>query len=137
MHFSTDSNIPLNQLVNLYNDAGWFNYTANPTKLKEAIINSLHVLSLWENETLIGLIRTVGDGVSIIYIQDILILKPFQNKGLGSQLLTTTLNKYQNVMQVVLLTDNTDKTRHFYEKYGLFSNDKYHTVAFMLFRHTL
>lgn len=34
MHFSTDSNIPLNQLVNLYNDAGWFNYTANPTKLK-------------------------------------------------------------------------------------------------------
>ncbi|MBN6095094.1 MULTISPECIES: hypothetical protein [Staphylococcus] len=51
--------------------------------------------------------------------------------------LLTILNKYQNVMQVVLLTDNTDKTRHFYEKYGLFSNDKYHTVAFMLFRHTL
>lgn len=97
----------------------------------------MYVLSLWENEKLIGLIRTVGDGISIIYIQDILILKPFQNKGLGSQLLTTTLNKYQNVMQVVLLTDNTDKTRHFYEKYGLFSNDKYHTVAFMLFRHAL
>ena len=79
----------------------------------------------------------MGDGISIIYIQDILILKPFQNKGLGGQLLTTTLNKYQNVMQVVLLTDNTDKTRHFYEKHGLYSNDKYHTVAFILFRHTL
>lgn len=62
MYFSTDSSIPLVQLVNLYNDAGWLNYTAKPEKLNEAIMNSLDVLSVWENETLIGLIRTVGDG---------------------------------------------------------------------------
>lgn len=137
MYFSTDSSIPLDQLVNLYNNAGWINYTANPDKLNEAIMNSLDVLSVWENETLIGLIRTVGDGISIIYIQDILILKPFQNKGLGSQLLNKILNKYQNVMQIVLLTDNTDNTRHFYEKHGFYSNDKYHTVAYSLIRPTL
>ena len=43
-------------------------------KLKNAINNSLKVLTAWDDEKLVGLIRVIGDGYTIIYIQDILIL---------------------------------------------------------------
>ncbi|WP_161940563.1 hypothetical protein [Staphylococcus edaphicus] len=56
---------------------------------------------------------------------------------LDGQLLTITLTKYKHVLQTVLLTDNTDKTRRFYEKHGLVTNDKYQTLAYTLFRQTL
>jgi ribosomal protein S18 acetylase RimI-like enzyme len=50
---------------------------------------------------------------SIIYIQDILVLKEYQHMGIGSRLMDAALTKYKNVYQKVLLTDNEPATRAF------------------------
>ena len=68
----------IEELLILYNDAEWFTYTNNSIRLKNAVENSLKVLTAWDTDELIGLIRVVGDGQTIIYIQDILILKKYQ-----------------------------------------------------------
>ncbi len=47
--------------------------------LMEAIENSLRVITAWDKDKLVALLRIVGgDGYSIIYIQDILILEDYQ-----------------------------------------------------------
>lgn len=61
-------------LVRLYNDAGWVAYTDDLPALRTALENSLYLLCVYEEEELVGLLRAVGDGVSILYIQDILVL---------------------------------------------------------------
>lgn len=121
----------LDQVLNLYNDVSWTAYTSAPDQLEKALKNSLKVWTAWENDLLIGLARVVGDGFTIIYIQDILVLESYQGIGLGSQLLKDILDYYQDIRQVILLTDDTPKTIEFYEKNGLTQVSKYDCVAFM------
>lgn len=96
------------QVLALYEDAGWTAYTDEPDILMNAIENSLKVWTLWDGEKLIGLARTIGDGATICYLQDILILKAYQGQGLGSDLLKEVMKENQNIRQFVLLTDDAE-----------------------------
>ncbi|WP_281863416.1 GNAT family N-acetyltransferase [Planomicrobium okeanokoites] len=117
-------------LKSLYEDVEWFAYTKDLDQLAEAVAHSLYVLSIWDNDELIGLIRVVGDGLTIIYIQDILVLNRRQNKGIASELLRCVLEKFRDVRQKVLLTEEAADVRHFYEKNGFKSCDRGTLVAF-------
>lgn len=68
--------------------------------------------------------------LTIIYIQDILVLKAYQNQGIATHLMQQVLKKYKNVRHKVLLTDEAPNVRHFYEKNGFQSYDKGSLVAF-------
>lgn len=106
------------EILSLYQNVGWTNYVNNPSMLKSAYENSLKILGAYENEKLLGIIRVVGDGHSIVYIQDIIVLPEYQRHGIGTALLGKILEIYQNVYQKVLLTDNTEKTIQFYKAAG-------------------
>jgi len=130
LNFSNTKNIDVAQLENLYNDVGWLAYTQDLSVLKQAVSNSLDVVSAWDKDKLIGLIRIVGDGLTIVYVQDILVLNAYQNKGIATQLMQRILHKYVKVRQKVLLTEEAPDVRHFYEKHGFQSCDQGNLVAF-------
>ncbi|WP_232225522.1 GNAT family N-acetyltransferase [Oceanobacillus manasiensis] len=118
------------QVMNLYNDVGWAAYTKDANLLQNAIEQSLDVITAWDGEKLVGLIRVVGDGLTILYIQDILVLNAYQNQGVATQLMEQVLQKYEHVRQKVLLTEEAPDVRHFYEKNGFESCDQGSLVAF-------
>ncbi|MBK3493785.1 GNAT family N-acetyltransferase [Viridibacillus sp. YIM B01967] len=128
--FKNSKAIDKEQLESLYNDVQWTAYTKDLDILQQALIQSLEVISAWDGERLVGLIRIIGDGLTIIYIQDILVLNVYQNQGIASQLMQRTLEKYDSVRQKVLLTEEASNVRHFYEKNGFQSCDKGSLVAF-------
>lgn len=130
MNFLTDKNINLKQLINLYQSVGWTSYTEKPELLQQAVHNSLYVLGAFNHDQLIGLIRVVGDGLTIIYIQDLLVLPAYQNKGIGSTLINKVRTEFRHVRQQVLLTMEEPETRAFYEKNGFSSCDQGELVAF-------
>lgn len=119
------------QVLVLYEDAGWTAYTDEPDILMKAIENSLNVWTLWDGEKLIGLARIVGDGATICYLQDILILKAYQGQGFGSDLLKEIMKENQNIRQFVLLTEDSEKTKGFYKKLGLSEVGDFYCLAFM------
>lgn len=121
----------IDSIMNLYSDVSWTAYTSNPEQLDHAMRNSLKVWTAWDDDLLVGLARVVGDSCTIIYIQDILVLEAYQKKGIGSQFLKIILDEYKDIRQIVLLTDDTDKTIKFYEKNGFTKASKYKSVAFM------
>ncbi|MBT3634209.1 MAG: GNAT family N-acetyltransferase [Candidatus Marinimicrobia bacterium] len=120
-------------LLELYNDAGWSAYTKDINKLENAIKASLYVRIAIKDEKLIGLIRVIGDGLTIIYIQDILVLEKFRRMKIGTMLITKTLQKFKDVRQKVLLTDDNTNTRLFYESLGFDSCEKLGLVSFIKF----
>ena len=130
MNFLTDKNINLKQLINLYQSVGWTSYTEKPKLLQQAVHNSLYVLGAFDHNQLIGLIRVVGDGLTIIYIQDLLVLPAYQNQGIGSTLINKVRKEFRHVRQQVLLTMEEPETRAFYEKNGFTSCDQGELVAF-------
>ena len=92
--------------------------------------NSLFAISAYDQNQLVGLIRVVGDGLTIIYIQDLLVNPACQRRGIGTKLINNVLKKYKSVRQKVLLTENTVKTRMFYESCDFNPCDKYDLIAF-------
>ncbi len=123
----------LDDLIALYEDVGWSNYTNNTDMLQKAYENSLLILTAWCDDKLLGAVRVVGDGSSIIYVQDIVVFRANQHMGIGSKLITDVMNKYKDVYQKVLLTDNEPKTKAFYEKMGFTSCDKYGCISYVKF----
>lgn len=119
------------ELMSLYNDVGWSAYTNDSTRLKKAIENSLKVLTAWDGNKLVGLIRVVGDNQTIIYIQDLLMRQEYQSRGIGSHLLKRILAEYQAIRQVILMTEQTEETIRFYEKCGMVKISDHNCIAFM------
>lgn len=131
--FKEDIILNKEDILSLYNDVGWSSYTKDIDTLMKSIENSLKVTSVWDENLLVALIRVVGDGYSIIYIQDILVLKKYQNKGIGKRLVENILDKYKNVRQKVLLTDKDNKTISFYQKEGFSMSEEFGCVSFVKF----
>ncbi len=95
--------------------------------------NSLRILGAYEDEKLIGIIRVVGDGHSVVFIQDLLIYPEYQRKGVGTALLKQILLDYKHVYQKHLLTDNTQKTIQFYKSLGFTMDTDMESRAFSKF----
>ncbi|SCB92450.1 GNAT family N-acetyltransferase [Bacillus wiedmannii] len=128
--FNNCKAIQIEQLERLYTDVQWYAYTKDIEVLSQDIWQSLEVITAWVGEELVGLIRIVGDGLTSIYIQDILVLNAYQNQGIASQLMQQILCKYRTVRQKVLLTEEALDVRHFYEKNDFLSCNKGSLVAF-------
>ncbi|MBK8659744.1 MAG: GNAT family N-acetyltransferase [Bacteroidetes bacterium] len=118
IQFRTGTAIPFHQVLSLYDNAGWTAYTSDSETLQRAIQQSLFVITAWDETQLVGLLRAVGDGETIVYVQDILVLKSYRRQSIGRQLLNHVLDKYLNVRQIVLMTDHTSDTTSFYESCG-------------------
>lgn len=106
------------EILGLYGSVGWTAYTDQPEVLRKGFENSMLTLAAYEGKQLLGLIRTVGDGATVVFVQDILVFPEHQRKGIGSALLQAILDRYSRVRQIELATDNTPKTIAFYKSMG-------------------
>lgn len=119
------------EILRLYTEAGWTAYTENMPALRCGYENSLLVLAAYDGDDLLGIIRMVGDGATIVFIQDILVFPEKQRQGVGTALLQAVLNRYTDVRQVELTTDNTAKTVSFYKSMGFVEFSELGCCGFM------
>ena len=106
------------EIQTLYAAVGWTAYTEDLPALERGFQNSLLVLAAYEDDELIGLIRVVGDDTTVVFVQDLLVAPQKQRQGVGTALLKAVLDRYSNVRQLLLTTDNTPKTIAFYKSLG-------------------
>ncbi|MGQ7345796.1 GNAT family N-acetyltransferase [Streptococcus suis] len=128
--YKQDPQFDFQAVLELYASVGWTNYTDRPTMLQKAFEHSLLVLAAVDGDRLVGLLRAVGDGYSIVFIQDILVLPTYQRQGIGRHLLEQAVTHFPGIYQLHLLTDNTEKTRSFYEAIGFTAVDSLDCVAY-------
>ena len=118
------------EILPLYESVGWQNYTQSPQMLKEAYAHSLKIYAAYVNNKLAGIIRVVGDGASVVFVQDLLVYPEYQRQGIGTALLKMIMEEYQNVYQMHLMTDNTEKTIAFYQSLGFMMDTDMNCRAF-------
>ena len=118
------------EILSLYESVGWDNYTKNPQMLKEAYLHSLRIYAAYVDNKLVGIIRVVGDGSSVVFVQDLLVYPEYQRQGIGTALLKAIMEKYRGVYQLHLLTDNTEKTVAFYKSLGFVMDTDINCRAF-------
>ena len=119
------------EILRLYASVGWTAYTDHPDVLRQGFENSLLTLAAYDGEILLGIIRAVGDGHTIVFVQDILVFPEYQRQGIGSALLQAILDRYSHVRQIELATDNTPKTIAFYKSRGFLEMSEIGCCGFM------
>ena len=105
--------VKLEDVLHLYQAVGWTNYTNQPQMLEQALSHSLVIYLALDGDSVVGLIRLVGDGFSSVFVQDLIVLPSYQRQGIGSALMKEALKDYKDAYQVQLVTEQTEKTWDF------------------------
>ncbi len=113
--FKYEKEIEKNKLVELFNSVGW--KTAEyPNRLYNAIKNSEYVMSVWNNDELIGLISAIDDGAINVFITYLLVKPEYQKQGLGKIMMNDFCKRYEGFGRRILSTE-LDKEKY-YNKFG-------------------
>ncbi|MGO2995411.1 MAG: GNAT family N-acetyltransferase [Brachybacterium alimentarium] len=108
----------LQETLDLYGAVGWGAYTDEPATLMRALAGSARVVTARRDGRLLGLARVIGDGATIVYLQDVLVHPDARRSGVGRRLVDAAFAPFADVRQQVLLTDAEPGQRAFYESLG-------------------
>ena len=104
----------------LYDSVGWGAYNEDITK--RALDNTFYSVSVYENDTIVGFGRIIGDTICFMYIQDIMVKPEHQGNKIGTMIMNKLLEKIAEIkkenpnLRVYLgASKNREK---FYEKFG-------------------
>ena len=106
------------EILRLYTAAGWTAYTENMPALEQGFRHSLLVLAACEGGELLGILRAVGDGFTVVFIQDVLVFPQMRRHGVGTALVKALLDRYPLVRQIELTADDTPEAAAFYRSLG-------------------
>ena len=104
------------QLGWLFRSVGWYSGRF-PERLKKAMGNSSRVISAWDGERLVGLIRGLDDGVWQASIACLLVDPEYQGRKIASALLEMLLEDYRELLYVDVVPDEK-RNVGFYLKHG-------------------
>jgi RimJ/RimL family protein N-acetyltransferase len=100
--------------------AGWGSIPEH--QIETGLKKSFYTMTVVCDEKVIGIGRIVGDGVTICYIQDIIVLPEYQGKGIGTAIMENLLshiqeNGFENTHIAIGLFSAKGK-EDFYKKFG-------------------
>ena len=131
INYKDNTPISIDSLTQLYQSVGWRNYYNTPAIMSQLLPGAWHYISAWEEDQLVGLIRTISDGCYILYIQDILVHPDYQRQAIGTSLVKQMLERAKDMQQIILTTDDTEKTIQFYQSLGFQTMQDLKCVSFM------
>jgi len=95
-----------------------------PNRLAEAMKNSSAVISAWDEGKLVGLVRSLDDGVCTAFIHYLLVRPQYRKDHIGGTLMKKILSRYADYMYVKIMP--SDKALiPFYRKFGFEQYDNY------------
>ena len=136
IRYSSLKNLPTEHVQALYESVQWSAYTKDMPKLMRGIENSQIVITAWNEEELVGLVRCLTDFETIAYIQDILVKPAYRKQGIGDELMRQTLAKLTGIRQIVLMTEDGDAVKGlhaWYQSHGFQAYSDLGTAGFAIF----
>ncbi len=100
--------LPYEQLIRLFMSAGWCNGEITQEQKENFNIgfkNSTFVVSAWEDNYLVGVIRVISDTIFRSVIYDFVVDLEYQNKGIGKELVRRCTSKYPNLIEILRTKD--------------------------------
>lgn len=100
----------------LFLSVGWVS-GQYPSRLYKALKNSSTVLSAWDENTLIGLVRVLDDSEMVAYVHYVLVNPKYQGQKVASTMMKIIKEKYQEYLYIEIMPEER-KNASFYEKLG-------------------
>lgn len=111
------------QLERLFLSVNWES-GKYPEKLSRAMKNSTQVISAWDGDKLVGLVRGLDDGETVAFIHYLLVDPEYQGLHIGDELMKRIMKKFRDLLYVKIMPSDP-KTKPFYQRYGFVEYDNY------------
>ncbi|WP_312699005.1 GNAT family N-acetyltransferase [Sedimentibacter sp.] len=116
----------------IYRKESWNSYLKDDARLVRAFDKSLYILGAFDNDELVGFIRCIGDGEYTLTVQDLIIRREYQQRGIGTYLFKTILRKYADVRMFIVITDIEDAVDNkFYQSFNFKKLKDMHMVGYI------
>jgi len=104
-------------IAEIYDDAGLNRPTHDKPRLAQMYAHANLVITAWDQEKLVGVARSLTDFCYCCYLSDLAVLKDYQKKGIGKQLIHLTKEKIGDDSMLLLLSAAT--AMDYYPKVGM------------------
>ena len=111
------------QLERLFLSVNWES-GKYPEKLSRAMKNSTQVISAWDGDKLVGLVRGLDDGETVAFIHYLLVDPEYQGLHIGDELMKRIMKNFRDLLYVKIMPSDP-KTKAFYRRYGFVEYDNY------------
>ncbi|MEV6601622.1 GNAT family N-acetyltransferase [Actinoplanes sp. NPDC051346] len=138
MQIAEERTLEPDEAFGLYDAVGWYGYTKDVGKLVRSLAGSHLVLTVRNADgRLVGLARTVSDGETVCYLQDLLVHPDAQRSGIGRALVEELKRRYEHCRFFLLSTDAAESpeaeiSHPFYRALGFVAHEDQGMAAFGL-----
>ncbi len=104
------------EVEELFLSVGWLS-GKYPSRLMKALKSSSLVVTAWDGNKLVGLIRALDDGEMVVFLHYLLVQPDYQGNGIAARLLDIIKEKYKDFLYINIMPDER-KNIIFYQKHG-------------------
>lgn len=103
-------------VVDLFSSVGWVS-AQYPTRLYKALMHSSTVITAWDGDRLVGLVRVLDDSELVAYMHYVLVHPYYNGQGIAGTMVEMVKEKYKDYLYIELMPEER-KNAAFYEKHG-------------------
>lgn len=103
-------------VVDLCSSVGWVS-VQYPTRLYKALMYSSTVITAWDGDRLVGLVRVLDDSELVAYMHYVLVHPDYHGQGIAGTMVEMVKEKYKDYLYIELMPEER-KNAAFYEKHG-------------------
>ena len=124
IRFRDDANITAEQAIDLYirSTLGERRPIHNKETFEAMLKNANLTITAWDEDTLVGIARTLTDFAYVAYLADLAVDQQYQHSGIGKQLIANTQSRLGPECMIVLLA--APKANEYYEHIGFEHNPR-------------
>jgi len=128
IRFRDDANITTEQAIDLYirSTLGERRPIHNKETFEAMLKNANLTITAWDEDTLVGIARTLTDFAYVAYLADLAVDQQYQHSGIGKQLIANTQSRLGPECMIVLLA--APKANEYYEHIGFEHNPRAWTL---------
>lgn len=104
------------QVQQLFLSVGWVS-GQYPARLHKALMHSSTVITAWDGNQLIGLVRLLDDSELVAYMHYVLVTPQYQGRGIAGKMIQMVKEKYKNYLYIEIMPEEK-KNATFYQRHG-------------------
>lgn len=116
IEFTEKKKFEKEDLQELFLSVGWVS-GQYPDRLYKALMNSSTVLTAWDQNKLVGLVRLLDDSELVAFMHYVLVHPFYQGNGIAGKMIEIIKEKYKSYLYIEIMPAES-KNAAFYEKYG-------------------
>lgn len=116
IRFTEEKVFTREQVQQLFLSVNWMS-GQYPDKLYQALMHSSTVLTAWDGDKLIGLVRVLDDTAMLAVLHYVLVDPAYHGRGIAGKMIEMVREKYKEFLYIEGMPEES-KNAPFYQKHG-------------------